>query len=120
MRKVHDTLNNKKMPQEPQHYIMNIYNIDNDDRLEIKCEGFKAIASIYFSIVIGLEEFPAFKTVHEKQEYELRLDSQQIESILIKYDEIINLNPKSMEDLPLINAVEPLLNAFKELLEDVE
>ena len=78
------------------------------------------IASIYFSIVIGLGQFPNFNWVHETQEYELRLDSQQLEKIFLNYNEMTNLNPKSMEDLSLINAVEPLLNALKELLEGEE
>ena len=36
MSKINDTFNNKKMSQEPQHYIMNIYNIDKDDYNVIK------------------------------------------------------------------------------------
>jgi hypothetical protein len=120
MGKVNDTLNNKKMSQEPQHCIINIYNIDNDDSICIECDALMVIASIYFSIVIGLGQFPNFNWVHETQEYELRLDSQQIESILLKYDEMINLNPKNMEDSLFKDALQPRLNLLKKIFVDEE
>ena len=55
---------------------------------------------IYFSIEIVLEEFPDFEEAFE-QEYEIRLNSQQIEKIFLKDDKITTLKLKSMEDLLL-------------------
>ena len=121
MGEVNDILNNKKMSQEPQHYIIYIYNVDNNYALQVGGVPYIEIAYIHFFITLGLEEFPGLNSiVDKKQEYELRLDSQQIERIFLNYNEMTNLNPKSMEDLSLLNAVEPLLNALKDLLEDEE
>ena len=116
---VNDTLNNKKKAEESQHYIMNIYNIDNDDHLHVERNTFRRMALIYFHIVMRIKDFSDFKMV-EKQEYELRLNSQQIESLFLSCNEMTNLNLKSMEDLSLKDALQPLLNALKELLEDEE
>jgi hypothetical protein len=132
MGKVNDTLNKIKKTKKPQHCIITIYNIDNNYALQVGGVLFIEIAYIHFFITLGLEEFPVFITlgleefpglnsiVDKKQEYELRLDSQQLERIFLNYNEMTNLNPKSMEDLSLLNAVEPLLNALKDLLEDEE
>ena len=122
---VKDILNNKKMSQEPQHYIINIYNVDNNYRLLIKDETFLGIAFIYFSIVIVLEEFPYFKVTYGKQGCELLLDSQQIETILLKYEEIMDLSLKNKEhfspkEILLKKTFKPTLNLFRELLEDEE
>jgi signal-transduction protein with cAMP-binding, CBS, and nucleotidyltransferase domain len=73
---------------------------------------------IYFSIVIVLEEFPDFKEAFE-QEYEVRLNSQQIEKIFLKDDEITTLKLKSMEDLSLKDALQLLLNHLKEWLDSI-
>ena len=121
MGKVNDTLNKIKKTKKPQHCIITIYNIDNNYALQVGGVPFIEIAYIHFFIILGLEEFPGLNSiVDKKQEYELQLDSQQIERIFLNYNEMTNLNPKSMEDLSLLNAVEPLLNALKDLLEDVE
>ena len=115
-----NALNNKKKAEESQHCFIIIFNIDSKQFIPVECGDIVLVAAIYFSIVMGLEEFPDFKTVHEKQEYELRLDSQQIERIIAKYDEeMINVNLKN-EDSLFLNSIQPLLNFLKESLEDVE
>ena len=88
--------------------IITICNIGNNYLLQVKCGAL---------MVISLEEFPVFTIVPEKQEYELRLDSQQIESIL-KDDEMINLHLKGMEDSLLKDPLQRILNSCKELFED--
>ena len=119
MGKVNDTLNNKKKAEEPQHYIMNIYNVDNDDHLQVERNSFKRMALIYFHIVMRIENFSDFKMV-EKQEYELRLNSQQLGNLFLNCNEMTNLNLKSMENLSIKDALHPLLNGLKELLADEE
>ena len=122
--KVNDTLNNKKMTEEPQHGIMNIYNIDNDDHLHIEDKTITQIAFMYSLIVLYLKEFIDFQTVDEK-ECELRLNSQQIEKIFLKnleeYPDLKTVYEKQeMEDLSLKDALRPILNSFITPLEDEE
>jgi hypothetical protein len=124
MGKVNDTLNNKKKAEESQHYIMNIYNIDNDDHLHFECKAFTRIACLYFFITVDLEELPDFKMV-EKQEYELRLNSKQIERIFLKsLEELPDFKKahekQEMEDLLLKDALKLMLNFFEKLSDDVE
>ena len=125
MGKVNVTLNNKKISQEGQHCIINIYNVDNNDNLHVECDTFNRMALIYLSIIIVLEKFPDFKVIYGKQECELLLDSQQIETILLKYEEIMDLSLKkrehfSFKEILLNNTLKLILNALKELLEDEE
>ena len=91
--KVNDTLNNKKMTEEHQHGIINIYNIDNDDHLHIEDKTITQIAFMYSLIVLYLKEFIDFQTVDEKQ---------------------------GMEGLSLKDALQPILNCFITPLEDEE
>ena len=71
---------------------------------------------IYFSIEIVLEEFPDFEEAFE-QEYEIRLNSQQIEKIFLKDDKITTLKLKSMEDLLLKDVLQLLFNYLKQWLD---
>ena len=128
MDKVNDILNNKKIAQEGQHCIINIYNVDNNDNLHVECDTFNRMALIYLSIIIVLEEFPDFKVIYGKQVCqgcELLLDSQQIETILLKYEEIMDLSLKNREhfsfkEILLNNTLKLILNPLKALLEDEE
>ena len=128
MGEVNVTLNNKKISQEGQHCIINIYNVDNNDNLHVECDTFNRMALIYLSIIIVLEEFSDFKVIYGKQGYqgcELLLDSQQIETILLKYEEIMDLSLKNREhfsfkEIILNNTLKLILNPLKALLEDEE
>ena len=117
--------NNKKKAKEPQHYIMNIYNIDNDDdHFHVEGEYFFKMSVVYLDITTKLKEFLELKTVG-KQEYELRLNSQQIERIFLKnLEESPDLKTvyekQGMEDLSLKDAIQPILNYLENPLEDEE
>ena len=117
MGKINDTFNNKKKAEEPQQCFIIIFNVDKKLLIPVACNGNMVVASIYFAIVLGLEEFPDFKTVHEKQEYELRLNSQQIEKIFLKDDKITTLKLKCMEDLLLKDVLQLLFNYLKQWLD---
>ena len=84
---------------------MNIYNIDKDDYLHFEYNTFKGIGLSYLYIVMSMEEFLDYKMV-EKQVYELRLNSQQIESIILYYNEVINANPKITEISLFIDVIQ--------------
>lgn len=98
--------------------MLNICNSEKHSLSILSCNNFIEMVYIYFSIVIVLEEFPDFKEAFE-QEYEVRLNSQQIEKIFLKDDEITTLKLKSMEDLSLKDALQLLLNHLKEWLDSI-
>ena len=120
MSAINDIINQIKKKEKPQSFILSINNTDNHSTFILGCNTFEEVAYIHWGIILGLDEYVDVDVITKQQEYAMALDSQEIESILIKYDEIINLNLKKSEDSLFIDAIQPLLNSIKELLEDEE
>lgn len=116
MSKVTGILNKIEKTQEPR--IITIYNIDKNCGLKVGCNNFTELAYVHYSIAIGLDEFPSLNNVDDKkQDYVITLNSQQIESILIDYDETIDWHHNSLENSLYKKVFQPTLNPLKALLE---
>ena len=118
MSAINDIINQIKKKEKPQSFILSINNTDNHSTFILGCNTFEEVAYIHWGIILGLDEYVDVDVITKQQEYAMALDSQEIESILIKYDEIMSSDQKYMKSSSFKNVFQPVLDRLKMLLKD--